>query len=100
MGIVKIEMPSVSNCLINQCAYNLNNNCHAKAITIGDNSNPACDTYFEAKLHSREDQRVAGVGACKISICKNNNDLECMAESITVGRVSDEVKCLTFRAKS
>ena len=100
MGQVNNEMPMVSKCEINQCVYNLNNNCHAKAITVGDDINPACDTFFEAKRHNREAKRVAGVGACKISICKYNNDFECSADSIQVGKASDGIKCLTFEAKA
>lgn len=91
-----IEMPPVSQCDVSRCGYNVNNNCHAKAITIGDNSNPGCDTFFEASKHNKEIKRIAGVGACKVNTCKFNNDFECTAENIIVGLSKQKINCLTF----
>jgi len=96
---VIIEMPMVTNCDIKKCGYNLNNNCHAKAITIGDEMNPGCDTFFEHKSHSREAKRIAGVGACKVSSCRHNNDFECTAEGVSVGFSDGKINCLTYEAK-
>lgn len=96
MNKITIEMPLVRQCTATQCGYNVNEACHAKAITIGDTITPGCDTYFEATTHSKEKSRVAGVGACKVSKCKYNKDFECCAENIEVGINSHEINCLTY----
>ena len=100
MGQVLTEMQMVSKCDIKNCGYNVSNNCHAKAITIGDDENPGCDTFFQTKSHSRELKRIAGVGACKISGCQYNNDFECTADSVSVGIADGKINCLTFSSKS
>ena len=99
MGQVLLDMALVSQCEVEQCGYNVSRNCHAKAITIGDDLNPGCDTYFQCQSHSLETKRIAGVGACKISTCQSNNDFECTAKNISVGYTGGEVKCLTFEIK-
>lgn len=91
-----LEMAEVQKCDVNACGYNVNSNCHAKAITIGDNSNPRCDTFLGIKNHTKETKRIAGVGACKVSDCKFNHDYECVAKNISVGLIAGKVKCLTF----
>lgn len=92
--IIATDMPEVAQCAISQCAYNTDNNCHARAITIGDGDNPGCDTYFNNSKHTRSN-RSAGVGACKVSACNHNEDFECCADSIKVGEQGGEVKCMT-----
>lgn len=99
MGKVTIEMPMVSKCDIKNCGYNVNNNCHAKAITVGDGTNPGCDTFFENSTHNRETKRIAGVGACKVSSCQFNNDFECGADSVSVGHTDGKINCLTFKER-
>lgn len=96
MKKITIDMPVVGACAVTNCAYNVNKNCHAKAITVGDSTNPGCDTFFDGSKHSRNTQITAGVGACKVSICKYNNDYECMAESIQVDKQQNQVRCMTF----
>lgn len=100
MEQIKIEMPLVSKCEIKNCGYNVENNCHAKAITIGDELAPSCDTFFSNSIHSRETQRIAGVGACKITNCQFNDDFECLANSISIGEARGNINCLTFSARS
>lgn len=41
-----LEMPEVTSCDVLTCAFNKAEKCHAKAITIGDNVNPGCDTFL------------------------------------------------------
>lgn len=96
MKKLTIEMPLVSQCDVNNCGFNVNHTCHAKAITIGDLENPGCDTFFEASRHNKETKRIAGVGACKVSACKYNNDFECNADAIAVGFSKHKINCLTF----
>ncbi len=76
------------------------NNCHAKAITVGDEANPGCDTYFDTNLHTHESKRIAGVGACKMDDCQFNNDFECAADGVSVGMVDGKINCLTYKARS
>lgn len=100
MKEITIEMPLVSACSVELCGYNLNHQCHAKAITVGDSANPGCDTFFKADKHSKETKRVAGVGACKVSECKFNEDFECAANNISVGFARHKINCLTFTPRS
>ena len=91
-----LEIAPVSRCDVNQCGYNTNNSCHAKAITIGDSTTPGCDTFMDIKRHSQRLKRISGVGACKTNTCQFNNDFECIAENVTVGYSNGDIRCLTF----
>lgn len=95
-----VDMPTVSKCSVVKCAYNKNRNCHARAITVGDLANPRCDTFFKHRAHTREQKRVAGVGACKVTECRYNQDLECSAKTINVGTSKGQIECLTFEARA
>lgn len=99
MQNVSVEMPLVAECSANECAYNTDNKCHARAITVGDGVHPGCDTFLGASAHSKARQRTAGVGACKVSGCKFNDDYECMAEQINVGHAGAAVHCLTYHPR-
>lgn len=96
MTTMTIDMPYVSSCSIGDCAYNVENACHAKAITIGDGVHPGCDTFLKASPHARDAARTAGIGACKVTACRHNDDYECAADHISVGQVGTDVNCLTF----
>ena len=95
MKTICLEMPVVTKCMASECVYNLDSNCHARAITIGDTIQPSCDTYMAGSRHTKQTQ-IAGIGACKTVGCKFNNDLECMAENIQVGMVKNRANCMTF----
>lgn len=96
MKTLSIEMPYVAECSVTECAYNVGQNCHARAITVGDGVNPGCDTYFRNTVHSQEQDRIAGVGACKVHGCHYNRDLECFADHIQVKHVGPQVNCATY----
>jgi hypothetical protein len=92
-----MKMPEVTECSVENCAYNTSMECHAMAITIGEpNSDPACDTFFEASKHGGVEDMTAGVGACKIDDCSFNTNYECCADHISVGMVGDQADCLTY----
>jgi hypothetical protein len=95
MTTLNIEMPLVKNCSVQECAFNTDQYCHAKAITIGDGSNPACDTFFEHASHATKN-RNAGVGACKVESCQFNKNFDCTAVDISVGEIANTVRCLTY----
>jgi hypothetical protein len=95
---VTIEMPQVQDCDVGQCAYNMNNKCHARAITVGDGVNAMCDTFFQATPHTKSSV-LAGVGACKISGCSFNTDYECEAKTIRIGLENNNARCMTYSPK-
>lgn len=94
MKILEMEMPLVGNCKAENCAYNRNQLCHARAITVGDGINPRCDTFLISGQHTQASQS-AGVGACKIASCKHNEDWECQADTIQIQQ-GECVSCMTF----
>lgn len=96
---ITVEMPTVSKCSASKCAYNRENKCHARAITVGDASNPKCDTFFENRNHVQSVKRIAGVGACKVTECRHNYDLVCNAQEISVGSIQSGFRCMTFEAR-
>lgn len=94
-----MQMPKVSQCQVTRCAYNLNNTCHAQAITIGDDTHPMCDTFCGTCAKVQDASTVAAVGACKVEVCSFNEGLECQAPGISVGMKGKEPDCLTFRPR-
>lgn len=96
MKNMTLEMPIVTECMATQCAYNVSNNCHARAITVGDSMHPGCDTFISESKHIKDSKRIAGIGACKMTACKFNDDLECVTDSIRVGIVRNEANCMTY----
>ena len=95
-----MEMPQIKNCEIGKCAYNLNNKCHAIAITIGhDAAHPMCDTFCISRIKGGDTSITATVGACKVSDCQYNKSLECIADEICVGYHNGEIDCLTFKKR-
>ncbi|WP_425286978.1 DUF1540 domain-containing protein [Nitrosomonas communis] len=82
-----------------ECIYNLNYNCHARVITIGDSVHPSRDTSFNNKNHTQATMHATEIGACKATACKFNDNFECITENIRVGRSMDEISCLTFIAR-
>jgi hypothetical protein len=97
---IAIEMPVVAECSIGECAYNANNACHARAITVGDSAvHPGCDTFLGAAPRSRASRTTAGVGACKATSCRYNDDYECVTDKISVGHASNSICCLTYQRR-
>ena len=97
---ITLEMPNVQACDVRACAYNVDETCHARAITVGDGVHAACDTFFFSNLHTRSNTaHKAGVGACKVTACRYNSDLECSAEAIRVGIHDSHADCMTFTTR-
>ncbi len=94
-----IDMPFVDSCTVSGCAYNTDNKCHARAITIGDGVHPGCDTSFLGASAHAHGNNQAGVGACKVTGCSFNDDLECSAEKIQVSMKGNSVQCMTFEVR-
>lgn len=89
-------MPVVAECTVTDCAYNLENTCNARAITIGNGVHPGCDTFFANSTHTRDFNECTGVGACKLVTCRFNREFECHADEIHVGRNKTGVSCLNY----
>lgn len=90
------DMPKIQVCDVTDCAYNIDSNCHAIAITVGNAQTARCDTFYR---HSKGGIKGinGGVGACKMDSCKFNTDLECFAEpGIKVSAKSGDAVCATF----
>lgn len=98
MKKITLEMPMVANCSATNCAYNAKSNCHCRAITIGDETHPGCDTFLSGATHTKQ-AMIAGIGACKMGNCKFNDDLECMADNIQVGMSGKKASCMTFATR-
>jgi hypothetical protein len=94
-----IDMPFVDSCTVNECGYNQDDKCHARAITIGDGIHPGCDTSFLGAPEHTSEHNLAGVGACKVSDCTFNTDLECSVDSITVSMQDNSIQCMTFEPR-
>ena len=93
------EVP-VARCSVTDCCYNHNFECHAKAIQVGDEHTPACDTYTKGRPQCGTDDEEADVGACKVSECEYNQNRLCQAPQIVVGWKDSMAECLTYEHKS
>ncbi|MGY1454824.1 DUF1540 domain-containing protein [Streptomyces sp. SS8] len=91
-----MEMPAVTECAVEPCAYNREHACHALAITVGDPQQAQCDTFFTAPRKGGSPEAAAHVGACKMSDCRHNTDFECQATGISVGAMHGTADCLTY----
>lgn len=96
---ITLKMSVVTRCDVSDCAYNLEQTCNARAITIGDGVLPGCDTFFSNSTHTHEVNQMTGVGACKVTSCMHNLEFECGAESIIVGHSKAGIRCLTYALK-
>ncbi len=83
---IALEMPDVA-----ECAYNVDKHCHARAITIGDGDNPGCDTFLTASHHTRNANRVAGVGACKVVNCRYTSVITSAWDSSRVASTASRI---------
>ena len=94
-----MQTPKVTQCQVEECAYNQNCICHAMAITVGNTGRPRCDTFCISGIAAGDPSACAVVGACKASSCTHNESLECAAPSVNVGYEADEPDCLTYTRK-
>jgi hypothetical protein len=95
-GEFPMAMPAVTECAVQDCAYNRDQTCHALAITVGDVRHAHCDTFFDSSTKGGDPSTTGKVGACKMSDCRHNEQFECRAPGITVGYHEADVDCLTY----
>jgi hypothetical protein len=100
MKTLTVTMPVITECKAEECAYNRNRLCHARAITIGDGKHPACDTYFctshSSEQHIMNKNIIAGIGACKVQSCQYNVDYECFGENISIAHNNGRIACMNY----
>lgn len=94
-----MQMPVVTECAVEACAYNTDRVCHALAITVGNAHHAHCDTFFAAAVHGGDPSAKGRVGACKMSDCAHNVALECRAPAIAVGIKQNSADCLTYQPR-
>lgn len=92
-----MNMPKVEKCSALNCAYNMDSQCHAMAITVGDAMCAMCDTSLleEGKKGGVADM-TGTVGACKAETCRYNQSLECTAHHIDVKMHEAHAECATY----
>lgn len=91
-----MEMPTITECQVDACAYNTSTTCHAMAITVGNTTHPVCDTFIRTSPKGGDPSARGQVGACKMADCQHNVQFECQAPGIAVGYVSNQADCLTY----
>lgn len=93
------SMSKISGCDVTDCSYNMNNQCHTMAITVGNSECAYCDTYTKMNRKGGSSEIIGGVGACRESDCSYNESLECNAGSIRVGMHSGHADCTTYKKR-
>ena len=91
-----MKMAKVKECDAIACSYNVDNLCHAIAITVGDESRPLCDTICQFPIKGGSEKIVAGVRACKVDRCIHNRSLRCTCSEIKLGYKGTQLHCLGF----
>ncbi|NLP03175.1 MAG: DUF1540 domain-containing protein [Fibrobacter sp.] len=92
-------MSRIIDCEAINCVYNKGKKCHTLAITVGDELEASCDTFFPAENKGGFTDINGGVGACKISNCEYNDAFECTASGIHVITHANHADCGTYQPK-
>lgn len=94
-----MQLPVITKCAVDACAYNAKQACQAPAITVGDSGAliAHCDTFFVAPSKGGIKADSGHVGACKVTDCRHNKEFTCRADGITVGFNLNGVDCLTYQ---
>ncbi|MBD3239093.1 MAG: DUF1540 domain-containing protein [Chitinivibrionales bacterium] len=96
---MKREMPEVLDCEAENCVYNKDAQCHAMAITVGDDE-PCCDTFASGGAKAGYSDTIGKVGACKVQSCIYNDSLECSApQGIRMKLMSNHADCATYQSR-
>jgi len=91
-------VPEVKKCTVTKCFYNMRDECHAHAITVG-HSDPLCDTFVQTQSNT-EKPGAGEVGACHVSQCSYNDNMFCHAcDDIVVSLNGDKAVCTTFNQR-
>lgn len=91
------DVPRVDACAAMACGYNVDNRCHATAITVGGETTPLCLTFLPGGEHYVEDPGRAAVGACELTRCHYNDRKSCRAASVQMACTQRVPGCLAAR---
>ena len=94
-----MKMSKILGCSVKECSYNKNGECHTIAITVGDGSHAACDTFYRSQHKGGAPDMHGCVGACRAEDCSFNSLLECTAPGIDVGPHAGHADCRTFSSR-
>ena len=91
------KMPMIVSCSGSDCSYNANLTCNAMAVTIGEQREAFCDTFYKSVQRIAYPDMTSFVGACKMENCRFNRKLECTAyKGVSLMGRADHVICSTF----
>ena len=93
---MSMKPAKIQSCDAKECAYNIENKCHALAITVGGDADHLCDTFCPASQKGGDSHAVGMVGACKVTNCTHNKNFECAASQIFIGHWGRSVDCLSY----
>lgn len=99
MKSITIMMPTIKACSVSDCGFNIKDECYAKAITIGNEQAPNCNTFFKSPdedAHIKTVKQSAGVSACKLSNCQFNTDYACTADEVLISQRYQKANCATY----
>ena len=83
-------------CMVEECSWWKNKECHAPKIQVGD-AHPACDTFTTDTQVDQSQESEPLVSACMVQECKfNQQGQNCMAPGITVGHHGNHADCDTY----
>jgi hypothetical protein len=91
-------IPEVKKCTVDQCFFNKDSECCARAVLIGS-ANPKCETFVESHQRTKK-QGQAEVGVCHIENCQYNQSMSCHAcGDIEIVLSNNLAWCNTFESK-
>ena len=94
-----MEISDIDSCDMTSCSYNMRNQCHTFAISVGPHAE--CDTfYYRAEDQGGFEETTGKIGACVASNCKFNEQLECKAGNIDVGSHKAHADCRTYEPRA
>ena len=91
-----MDFAQIIECEVNECAYNVDYQCHTPAITVGGTIDHKCDTFLNSTMKGGFPETHGMVGACKADSCCYNKSFECSAPGIKVGHHGNDIDCLTY----
>ena len=95
-----MRRPLIKQCTMISCSYNDNTHCRARAVTVGDDEHPVCDTFTQILTSKAGGLFDGTVGACKVEDCKHNTGLECALGEIKIGLHRDHPDCLACKIQA
>lgn len=90
------DKAAVVTCKVTECSYNMQEQCRAPQIEVGDD-HPRCDTFTTSGATPSTKQEMPTVGACHVKHCSFNKSDNCDAPGITVMHHTSHADCGSYR---